>query len=147
MLARLFKTTAANALKSFRAKAGDTAFLNAAVAIAANVTAADGNIEQAEIDKAKKVILAHPAIEPAFNGKEIEAALNVALDRAETRNGRAVNAEAIEKVSGRDETDRKALFLIGADVADVGEIGDKEHAALQRIADALGVNKAALLDG
>ncbi|WP_298962524.1 TerB family tellurite resistance protein [uncultured Methylobacterium sp.] len=147
MLARLFKTTAANALKSFRAKTGDTAFLNAAVAIAANVTAADGSIEQSEIDKSKKVILAHPAIEPAFNAKEIETALNTALDRAETRNGRATNAEAIEKMASRDEADRKALFLIGADVADVGEIGDKEHAALQRIADALGVNKAALLEG
>jgi tellurite resistance protein len=146
MLSRFLKSAAGNAFKSLRVKAGDTAFLAAAVAIAANVTAADGSIDQAEIDKSKKVILAHPIIEPAFSGKEIEAALNTALDRAETRNGRATNAEAIAKMASRDASEREALFLIGADVADVGEIGDKEHAALQRIADALGVNKAALLE-
>ncbi len=45
----------------------------------------------------------------------------------------------------RDQADRDAIFLIGADVADVGEIGDDEDAVLAKGATLLGVNKAELL--
>lgn len=145
MVSRFLKTAAGNAFRSFRTKAGDAVFLGAAVAIAANVTAADGSIDQAEIDKSKKVILNHPAIQPAYKARDIEQALNTSLDRAESRNGRKTNLESIEKAADRELADREALFLIGADVADVGDIGEQEHAALQLIADTLGVDKDKLM--
>lgn len=146
MLGRFFNKAIKDATKSLRTYAGDTAFLNAAVAVAANVTAADGEIEEAETKKAKKVIIEHPIVAPSFSGAEIEAAIDAALDRAETRGGRRVNSDLIEAMKGRDQADRDALFLIGADVADVGGIGDAEDAALTKIAELLGVNKKALLD-
>lgn len=145
MLGRFFNKAAGDALKSFRTKMGDTAFLAGAAAFAANVTAADGSIDEPEIKKAKKVIVEHPIIAAAFTGSEIEKALDAALDRAETRSGRGENAKAIAALAGRDVAEREAIFLIGADVADVGEIGDKEMDALMKGADLLGVNGKVLL--
>jgi tellurite resistance protein len=147
MLGRFFNKTAGDAIKAFRTKLGDTAFLNAAASFAANVTAADGSIDDAEIKKAKKVMIEHPIIAAAFTGAEIEKALDAALDRAETRGGRSQNAEYIQAMQNRDEAERKAIFLIGADVGDVGDIGDKEMAALVKGGELLGVNAKALLDG
>lgn len=145
MLGRFFNKAAGDALKSFRTKIGDTAFLAGAAAFAANVTAADGSIDEAEIKKAKKVILEHPIISVAFGADEITRALDLALDRAETRSGRAENGKAISALSGREQAEREAIFLIGADVADVGDIGDKETDALMKGAELLGVNGKALL--
>ncbi len=81
----------------------------------------------------------------AFTPEEIERALDSALDRAETRGGRRVNDDYIKAMAERDQADRDAIFLIGADVADVGEIGDDEDAVLAKGATLLGVNKAELL--
>jgi len=145
MMGALAKKLFGDGTKKFRTYVGDTAFLKAAAAIAANVTAADGKIEDAEIKASKKVMLANPIIKPSFDPSAIERELNAALDRAETRSGRHENAQIIKGVETRDQADRDALFLIGVDVADVGEVGEKEDAALTKIAELLLVDKAALM--
>lgn len=145
MMGALFKKLAGDGLKKFRTYAGDTVFLAGAASAAANMTAADGSIEEAEIKKAKRVMGDNPIIKASFSQSDIEKALNEALDRAETRSGRGENAKAIAKLVDRDQEDREAVFLIALDVADIGDIGEKEDRALTTLADALKVNKNALL--
>ncbi|ACL58152.1 hypothetical protein [Methylobacterium nodulans] len=50
-------------------------------------------------------------------------------------------------MSSRPAADKERIFLIAADVADNGGIGDEEKQALLTIAQVLGVNGEKLLQG
>lgn len=141
----LFKKLAGDSVRNLRKYTGDTAFLTAAAAIAANVTAADGEIEEKEIKKAKQVMTANEIIKTSFEPYAVEKAVAAALDNAETRSGKMANKRALEAMQGRDQRDREDLFLIGVDVADVGEIGDAEMKVLRESAELLGVDADKLL--
>ncbi|TXM69680.1 Tellurite resistance protein TerB [Methylobacterium sp. WL120] len=131
--------------RAIRTYAGDKEFLAAAASLAANVTWADGEVEEKEIKKSKQVISANPIIKASYQPFEVEKAINEALDRGETRSGRMQNQRFIEAMQARDLKDREDVFLIGVDVADVGDIGDDEKKVLMKGAELLGVDGVALM--
>ncbi len=145
MLGRFFNKAVSNGAKKLRSYAGDKTFLSAAVSFAANIIKADGKVEDDELKKATRVINDHPIIKGNFSVDEIKRELDDALDRAETRGGRRVNSELIGKIKERELADREAIFLIGADVADVNGLGEDERRELMKGADVLGVDGADLL--
>lgn len=124
---------------------GDAIFLNAATSAAANVTAADGKIDDAEIETAITGMQSNPILNGSFSGAKIEEALGAALTRAKTRLGRMENKRHLEALSVRPIEQRQDVFLIAADVADNGGIGDDERKVLDDIAKALNVDGAKLL--
>ena len=140
LLASIFS----GARKTVAALDGAQGTLNGVAAAVANVIAADGNIEDAEIDAAVNGMVAHPSLK-AFTPAQIEQAVGDALRQAKSRFGRNENNTAIAALTTKPAEIRQGIFLIAADVADQGGIGDKEHAALENIAKALGVDKAKLL--
>ncbi len=139
-LASIFST----ARKTVAAIDGAPATLNGVAAAVANVIAADGQIEDAEFDAAVSGMVAHPSLK-SFTPAQIEKAVGDALRQAKSRFGRNENNTAIAALVTKPEDIRQGIFLIAADVADQGGIGDKEHVALEGIAKALGVDKAKLL--
>lgn len=124
---------------------GDKAFLAGVAAAAANVTAADGKIEDSELDAAISGMQANPIVSKSYTGSQIEEALTAALNRAKTRAGRMENKRAIEALMSRDIELRQDVFLIAADVADDGGIGAEERKVLEDIGKALNVDAAKLL--
>jgi tellurite resistance protein len=134
-----------DATAAFTKYKGDTVFLNALAAACANVTAADGVIEDAEIESAIAGISNKPELKAAFTPAAIESALTEALNNAKTRHGRMTNIRAIQAMAARPAEQKQDVFLIAADVADNGGIGQDEHKVLDTIAKELGVDKGKLL--
>lgn len=124
---------------------GDTVFLKAAAAAAANVTAADGTIADAEVDAALAGMMANEVLRGFYTPAKIEEAVSNALNNAKTRAGRAVNRRDIEALATRPPEQRQDVFLIAADVADSDTLGDAERKALEEIGKALNVDAAKLL--
>ncbi len=125
--------------------AGDATFMQAAVAAAANVIVADGDTEEEEIEAALASMRANPILEKSYDTLSLEKELYEALARAELRAGRLENLQLLRAIGERPLEDRQHVFLIAADVADKGGVTETEHKALDDIATALGVDKAALL--
>jgi tellurite resistance protein len=140
-----FKNIVASATKTFNSYTGDTAFLKGVASAAANVTAADGSIDDSEIDAAIAGMLGNPLVSASYNSSQIEEALNAALSRAKSRAGRMENKRNIEALMTRDVSVRQDVFLISADVADQGGIGSDEQVVLNDIAKLLNVDGAKLL--
>jgi tellurite resistance protein len=126
--------------------AGDAVFLEAAVSAAANVTLADGEIDEEEIESAITGMRANPILEKSYDTLRIEQALYEGIARAKTRAGRIENIRLVEAIVDRPMTQRQDVSLIAADVADFGGISEVEHKVLDEIARALKVDKAALLE-
>ncbi len=131
--------------KAINSYTGDKAFLAGVAAAAANVTAADGSIDDAEINAAISGMLANPIVSASYSASQIEEALNAALARAKSRAGRMENKRAIEALMTRDISARQDVFLIAADVADQDGIGDQERVVLADIGKALNVDDNKLL--
>lgn len=124
---------------------GDKTFLTGVAAAAANVTAADGSIDDNEIDAAISGMQANPIVSASYTSSQIEEALTAALSRAKSRAGRMENKRAIESLMTRDVSLRQDVFLIAADVADQGGIGAEERVVLEDIGKLLNVDAAKLL--
>ena len=125
--------------------AGDALFLQAAVSAAANVIIADGDVDEEEIESAISGMRANPILQKSYDTLRIEQELYEGIARARTRAGRIDNLRHAQAISGRPIDQRQDIFLIAADVADFGGISEVEHKALDEIAAALQVDKAALL--
>ena len=125
--------------------AGDSTFMAAAVAAAANVIVADGDTDEEEIEAALASMRANPILEKSYDTLALEKELYEALARAELRAGRLENLQLLRAIGDRPLEDRQHVFLIAADVADKGGVTETEHKALDEIAKALDVDKAALL--
>lgn len=125
--------------------AGDAMFLQAAVSAAANVIVADGDVAEEEVEAAIVGIRANPILEKSYDTLRVEQELYEAISRAKTRAGRIENLRAASAIAGRPIEQRQDVFLIAADVADLGGISEVEHKALDEIATSLEVEKAALL--
>lgn len=125
--------------------AGDKTFLTGVAAAAANVTAADGSIDDNEIDAAISGMQANPIVSASYTSSQIEEALTAALSRAKSRAGRMENKRAIESLMTREIKVRQDVFLIAADVADQGGIGAEERVVLEDIGKLLNVDAAKLL--
>jgi tellurite resistance protein len=124
---------------------GDSAFLQASVAAAALIVNADGQIEDSELDAALKGLTAHELLSSIYKGSEIEDALNKAVSDSKTRAGRLALNRALESASARKVEERQDIFMIAADTADVGGIGDDEKKALTTVGDLLRLDAAKLL--
>lgn len=98
-----------------------------------------------EIESAISGMMANPILAKSYSSAKIEEALNGALSKAKTRAGRIENKRAIEMLATRAVEQRQDVFLIAADVADNGGIGDDERKALDDIAKSLNVDGAKLL--
>lgn len=132
----------------FKQYQGDTVFLNATAAACANVTAADGKIDDDEIDAAISGMLSKDELKAAFSPATIESAVSEALNRAKSRSGRMENLRAIQAMAVRPAEQRQDVFLIAADVADQGgSIGNEEDVVLTTIAKELSLDKNKLLNG
>lgn len=128
---------ATTALNSYT---GDSAFLKGVAAAAANVTAADGQIDDDEIESAIKGMQANKIVGGSYSGAQIEEALNAALVNAKTRAGRMENKRSIEALMSRPAEAKQDILLIAADVADNGGIGDDEWKVLEDIGKLLNID-------
>jgi tellurite resistance protein len=141
----IFKKLVAAATTTFNSYAGDSAFLKGVASAAANVTAADGSIDDNEIDAAIAGMQQNPLVSASYSSSQIEEALNAALSRAKSRAGRMENKRFIEALMTREVSVRQDVFLISADVADQDGIGAQEQVVLNDIAKLLNVDGAKLL--
>jgi len=147
-LGELFGRTAT----AVRKATSDPVFLNAAASATAMVVAADGIVEDAEVEAALSGMLGNQCLKGHFTPQDIENALNNALASAKTRAGRQELLRNIQGLAIKPQEMREDVFLIACDVGDVDKtqagthgIGQKEHEVLTSIAKALGINANALL--
>lgn len=124
---------------------GDRVLMQAMVAAASNVIVADGDVDNEEIEAALAGMRANPILEKAYGTLTLEGELFEGIERARTRTGRAENLQLVAAIADRAVAQRNSAFLIAADVADYEGISEIEHQALDEIAAALDVDKAALL--
>jgi tellurite resistance protein len=124
---------------------GDTGALSGISAAAALVIAADGKIEDSEIEAAIGGMQGHKVLSASYTGSQIEDAVGKALRSAKTRAGKMELQRAIELLATRPAEIRQDVFLIAADVADDGGIGEDERKVLTTIAKLLNVDDKKLL--
>lgn len=122
---------------------GRTDLLEATTAAAALVAAADGSIDDSEIDATAKAVTANETLNTAFSAREIEGSIQRMLDRANGgRVGRMGLYKEIEDVAGKPE-EAEIVLLTAMDIADAdGEMDPQEKAVLDKIASKLGLNMA-----
>jgi tellurite resistance protein len=134
-----------DARKVVNSYVGDDAFLKGVASAAANVTAADGKVDDDEVEAAISGMQGNPVVSASFNSTQINDAYTSALIRAKSRAGRMENKRYIESLVTREVTVRQDVFLIAADVADQGGIGDQEMVVLQDIGKLLNLDANKLL--
>lgn len=141
----IFQDIVSRFSQTVTAYAGDKVLMQAMVSAAANVMVADGEIASAEFDTALAGLQANPILEKGYDRLMLESELYDGIARARTRAGRAENLRRVAAIDGRGQEEREATFLVAADVADLDGIADVEAQALEEIAVALGLDRAALL--
>ncbi|MFE1603162.1 tellurite resistance TerB family protein [Methylobacterium sp. ID0610] len=141
----LFQDTFTRIGRVVMSYAGDTAFLHAAASGAANVILADREIDEDEIETALTNLAANPILHKSYGVLKLEQELHEAIARAKSRAGRIENLRFLSAIADRPLEQRQDVFLIAADVADQGGISELENKVLDEVAEALGVDKAALL--
>ena len=141
----IFQDIVSRFSQTVTAYAGDSVLMQAMVSAAANVMVADGEIASAEFDTALAGLQANPILEKGYDRLMLESELYDGIARARTRAGRAENLRRVAAIEGRGQEEREATFLVAADVADLDGIADVEAQALEEIAAALELDRAALL--
>lgn len=119
---------------------GRTDLLEAVCAGAALVAAADGNIDDSEIEATMKAVGANETLKTAFAQNEINGCIERMIDRANGgRVGRMGLYKEIEDVAANQE-DGEVVLLTAMDIADAdGNMDDDERAVLDKIAQKLGL--------
>ncbi len=127
--------------------AGNTDFLEAVCAASALIAAADGTIEDSEVEATLKAVKANALLAANFDSRQIEQCASKMLDRAEGgRVGRMGLYDELADIS-KDPQMAEAVVLAALDVAEAdGDIGEDEMKVLKKIGTQLGVNVDALLD-
>ena len=131
--------------QTISAYAGDEMLMQAGISAAANVIVADGEVAGDEFETALLGMRANPILEKGYDTLMLEEALYDGIARARTRAGRVENLRRVAALAQRPVAQRHDVFLIAADVADHEGISPVEERALSEIADALTIDKAALL--
>lgn len=118
-------------------------FLEAVCAACALVSAADGELEDAEIAQTVKGISSNPALAGAFSSREIEQTADAMCKRAQGgRVGRAGLYKELEDIAS-DKEMAETVLLTALDVADSdGQIEPEEKKVLEKIAQTFGLNLA-----
>lgn len=124
---------------------GKKDFLEAVCAAAALTAAADGEITDAEIATATKVVGSNPTLTAAFKTNEIERTTDTMLKRAQAgRTGRMGLYKEIEQVASSPDM-AETVYLCALDIAETdGNVGPEEKKVLAEIAKRLGVNQNAM---
>ncbi|MFV1627972.1 tellurite resistance TerB family protein [Phaeobacter sp. JH203A] len=122
---------------------GRTDLLEAVCASAALVAAADGSVEDSEIEATIKAVTANEALNTAFDARQIEGCMQRMLDRAGGgRVGQMNLMKELDDINGNTD-DSEMVFLTALDIADAdGEIDPGEQAMIEKIAKRLGINAA-----
>lgn len=117
---------------------GRTDLLEAVCASAALVAAADGSVEDDEIEGAIKAVKSNEALNVAFDTRQIETVMQKMLDRADGGRVGQMNLFAeLDDISANAE-DAEMVLLTAMDIADAdGEVDAAEKAMIKRIADRL----------
>lgn len=120
---------------------GRTDLLEAVCASAALVAAADGSVDDSEIEATIKAVTANEALNTAFDARQIEGSMQRMLDRASGgRVGQMNLMKELDDINSSSE-DAEMVFLTALDIADAdGEIDKSEQAMIEKIAKRLGVN-------
>ena len=142
MFAKLFGKKAEAVVQKY---SGRTDFLEAVCAGAALIAAADGEIEDSEVDAAVKAVKANKALAQGFDQQTIDRTINLMLDRAGGgRVGRSGLRKEIMEVA-KDADMAEAVILTMMDVAEAdGEVEPAEQKVLESLAKDLGIDLARL---
>lgn len=126
---------------------GRTDVLEAVCAAAALVSAADGDIEDAEVEATTKAVSTNPILSGAFSNTQINQTIDKMLKRAETgRAGRMGLYKEIEDISS-DNDMAELVLLTALDIADSdGELEPAEEKVIEKIAQKLGLDAKKYLD-
>lgn len=122
---------------------GKKDFLEAVCAACALVSAADGELEDAEIVQTIKGISSNPQLAGAFPSREIEQTADAMCKRAQGgRVGRAGLFKELEDIAS-DKEMAETVLLTALDVADSdGQIEPEEQKVLEKIAQTFGLSLA-----
>lgn len=118
-------------------------FLEACCAGAALIAAADGSISDVEKRSAASVVTRNPTLGKLYQHAEIEQCIATMLDRAGSASGRQALVRELGDIKSSPNAPQMAedVYLIAVDVAGAdGETGEKEKAALGKLAAILNVD-------
>lgn len=127
---------------------GKTDLLEGICAMAALVSAADGEIEDSEIGAILDALANHATISAAFKAPEVEAALNKQLARAKGgMAGKLALKREIAEMKDRNASDELEMaFVIAIDIAMAdGEIEPAEKSVLDALGKSLGFSLGSYL--
>ncbi|APZ53718.1 tellurite resistance TerB family protein [Salipiger abyssi] len=119
---------------------GRTDLLEAVCASAALVAAADGSIDDSEIEGAVKAVTANEALNTAFDARQIEGCMQRMLDRAGGgRVGQMTLMKELDDIASNTD-DAEMVLLTAMDIADAdGTVDETERAMIDKIAKRLGL--------
>lgn len=122
---------------------GRTDLLEAVCASAALTAAADGSIDDSEIEATIKAVTANEALNTAFDARQIEGCMQRMLDRAGGgRVGQMNLMKELDDIASNSD-DSEMVFLTALDIADAdGKIDPAEQKMIDKIAKRLGLNAA-----
>ena len=121
---------------------GNSDFLEGVCASSALIAAADGTIDDEEVQAALDAVKTNPTLNGCFKARVIEKKMSEALDRTRTRPGRLALFKKLEDVT---EEQAEIVYLAALDVADAdGNIDPAEKTMLTKIAGKLRVDEASL---
>jgi tellurite resistance protein TerB len=118
-------------------------FLEAVLAAAALVAAADGDIEESERRKVISVISNHPQLSKLYSSQVIEQTAETMFKRAKDFSGRQLLARELDDIKGRPDGPQMAedAYMIALDIAHSdGELEDAEKEVLKKLANRLNVD-------
>ena len=143
MVMSLLKKFAKN---TFNRYSGNADFLEAVCAASALVAAADGTIDDSELEAAVEGMQNNSTLSAIYSGDEIESELLKQVKKAKTISGRNQLKRELEDVANREIQVRQDVYLVAADVANQdGNIKTEEKRVLNNIASLLRVNGEQLL--
>lgn len=128
---------------------GKTDLLEAIAAACAMVAAADGDLEDAEMESTISALQNHDVLSKAFSASEIERVADAMFKRAKGgMAGRLGLKREIEQARSKSTTeDLEMLLVIAIDVSSSdGEVEPAERKVLDSIATSLGLNLRHYLD-
>lgn len=118
-------------------------FLEAVCAGVALVSAADGDIEESERQKAVRIVTNHGQLSKLYKQADIEQTLETMFRRAKEASGRQQLARELDDIKSRPNGSQMAedVYLIAVDIANAdGEVEPEEEAVLKKLAARLGVD-------
>jgi tellurite resistance protein TerB len=123
---------------------GRTDLLEAICAACALVAAADGDVDDAELEATVKAVTANENLRVAFKPNEIEACIDKMLQRAS--GGRVGRMNLMKELDDIPQDDGEMVLLSALDIAEAdGNIDDDEMVVIEKIAGKFGLKASTYL--